>query len=128
VGALLVQRSSGVGGLVGVDADHYRHAGAFLEGLPRIPGGQADLGLGRPLLSHSRSGADRTAQPFLSQPEGGSGGSGATCRHPGTYGLQTQGSYRSFNKSVASDFLDEAVRCAVVTSRRVHHRIRERLR
>jgi hypothetical protein len=69
------------------------------------------LGLGRPLSSHSRSGADRTAQPFLSQPEGGSGGSGATCRHPGTYGLQTQGSYRSFNKSVASDFLDEAVRC-----------------
>jgi len=29
---------------------------------------------------------------------------------------------------VASDFLDEAVRRAVVTSRRVHHRIRERLR
>jgi len=26
------------------------------------------LGLGRPLLSHSRSGAGRTAQPFLSQP------------------------------------------------------------
>jgi hypothetical protein len=30
---------------------------------------------GRPMLSHSRSGA----------PEGGSSGSGATCRHPGTY-------------------------------------------
>jgi hypothetical protein len=44
-------------------------------------------------VSHSRSGAGRTAQPFLSQPEGGSGGSGATCRHPGTLRLQTQGPY-----------------------------------
>jgi hypothetical protein len=51
-------------------------------------GGQADFGPGSPLLSHSGSGAGKTAQPFLRQPEGSNGGSGATCRHPGTYGLQ----------------------------------------
>src|SRR5215212_4095226 len=55
--------------------------------------GRPTLGLGRPLWSHSRSGAGRTAQPFLSHPEGGSGGCRATCRHPGTLRLQTQGSY-----------------------------------
>ena len=67
--AVLIQRGGGVGGLVGVDADHHRHAGTFLEGGQETPGGQADFGQGSPLLSHSRSGAGRTAQPFLSQPE-----------------------------------------------------------
>jgi hypothetical protein len=36
--AVLVQRGGGVGGLVGVDADHHRHAGTFLEGQQGIPG------------------------------------------------------------------------------------------
>jgi hypothetical protein len=30
--AVLIERGGGVGGLVGVDADHHRHGGAFLEG------------------------------------------------------------------------------------------------
>jgi hypothetical protein len=30
--AVLVERGGGVGGLVRVDPDHYRHPGAFLEG------------------------------------------------------------------------------------------------
>src|SRR5829696_655281 len=56
--------------------------------------GRPTLGRGRPLLSHSRSGAGGTAQPFLSQLKlSGSGVCGATCRHPGTLRLQTQGSY-----------------------------------
>jgi hypothetical protein len=85
--AVLIQCGGGMGGPVGVDADRHRHGGRLSRGR-QAPGGQADFGQGRPLWSHSRSGAGRTAQPFLSQPEGGSGGSGATCRHPGTYGLQ----------------------------------------
>src|SRR5215211_5296369 len=83
--AMLVEDGGGVGGLVGVDADHHRHRGAFLE---RWAGehreGRPTLRRDNPLLSHSRSGAGRAAQPFLSQPEGGSGVCGATCRHPGT--------------------------------------------
>src|SRR5215216_4178787 len=56
--------------------------------------GRPTLGRGRPLLSHSRSGAGGTAQPFLSQLMlSGSGVCGATCRHPGTLRLQPQGSY-----------------------------------
>jgi hypothetical protein len=89
---------------VGVDADHHRHGGAFLE---RWAGehreGRPTLGRDSPLLSHSRSGAGRTAQPFLSQlkPDG-SGVCRATCRHPETLWLQTQGSYPPFNKSEAA--------------------------
>ena len=97
--ALLIEHGGGVGGLVGVDADRHRHVGAFLEGQRRHQEGRPTWGRGSPLLSHSRSGAGRTAQPFLSQPEGGSGVCGATCRHPGTLWLQPQGSYRQFNKS-----------------------------
>src|SRR5262245_59955672 len=56
--------------------------------------GRPTWGVCSPLLSHSRSGAGRTAQLFSSQPNlGGSGACGATCRHPGTLRLQTQGSY-----------------------------------
>jgi hypothetical protein len=40
----VVVECGGVGGLVGVDADHHRHAGAFLEGRQKQPGGRADLG------------------------------------------------------------------------------------
>ena len=36
--AMLIQHGGGVGGLVRVDTDHHRHAGAFLEG------GQEDTG------------------------------------------------------------------------------------
>jgi hypothetical protein len=86
--AVLVERGGSVGSLVRVDADHYRHAGAFLEDAQEHRRGQADFAQSKPLLSHSRSGADRTAQPFLSRPEGGSGGSGATCRHPGPTGCR----------------------------------------
>jgi hypothetical protein len=46
--AVLVQRGGGVGGLVGVDADHHRHAGAFLEGRQ----GHRE---GRPTLSQGQS-------------------------------------------------------------------------
>src|SRR5829696_2560672 len=56
--------------------------------------GRPTLGRGRPLLSHSRSGAGGTAQPFLSQLKlSGSGVCGATCRRPGTLRLQPKGSY-----------------------------------
>jgi hypothetical protein len=92
--AVLVQGGGGVGGLMGVDADHHRHAGTLLEAGRRHREGRPTLGHSRPLLSHSRSGAGRAAQPFLSQPEGGSGVCGATCRHPGTLWLQIQGSTR----------------------------------
>jgi hypothetical protein len=47
--AVLVEGGGGVGGLVGVDADHHRHGGAFLEGqqgTPGTPGGQTDFGAG----------------------------------------------------------------------------------
>jgi hypothetical protein len=57
------------------------------------------------LLSHSRSGAGRTAEPFWSQPSpGGTGSPGATYRHrhPWNLQLQTAGSYAAFNKSVGS--------------------------
>jgi hypothetical protein len=58
-------------------------------------------GMRTPFLSGGQENTGRTAQPFLSQPDGGSGVCGATCRHPGTYGLQPPGSYPRFNKSVA---------------------------
>ena len=53
---------------------------------------------------------DRTTVLEPTQTSSGSGGCGATCRHPGTLRLQPQGSYRPFNKSVGSD--ESASRCA----------------
>jgi hypothetical protein len=84
--AVPIERGRGVGGLVWVDPDGHRHGGTFLEGGQGATGeGRPTLSRSNPLWSHSRSGAGRTAQPFLSQPEtSGSGGCGATCRHPGT--------------------------------------------
>ena len=40
------------------------------------------------------------AQPFSSQPKGGSGVCGATCRHPGTLWAAGPGLLPGFNKSV----------------------------
>jgi len=79
---------------VRVDADHHRHAGAFLEGGQKTPGRAGRLWAGQTSVEPLPVGAGRTAQPFLSQPDGGSGGCGATRRHPGTLRLQPQGSYR----------------------------------
>jgi hypothetical protein len=45
--AVLVERGRGVGGLVGVDADHHRHAGTFLEGR------EGATGEGRPTLGRA---------------------------------------------------------------------------
>jgi hypothetical protein len=82
--AVLVERGGGGGGLVRVDPMVTGIRAPFIRAGRNTPGGQADLGRLRPLWSHSRSGAGRTAQPFRSQPDGGSGACGATCRHPGT--------------------------------------------
>jgi hypothetical protein len=40
--AVLIQHGGGVGGLVGIDADHHRHGAPFSRG-QEAPGGQADL-------------------------------------------------------------------------------------
>jgi hypothetical protein len=44
---VLVEGGGGVGGLVGVDADHHRHGDAFLEGQ------QGATGEGRPTWSRA---------------------------------------------------------------------------
>jgi hypothetical protein len=57
----LVESGGGVGGLVGVDPDGHRHAGTFLAGGQGTEEGRPTWGRGRPLWSHSWSGAGRTA-------------------------------------------------------------------
>jgi hypothetical protein len=91
--AVLVQGGGGVGGLVGstpiitgMQAPSVRASRWHQEGRPTLAG--ADLCGATPGRVPGR-----TAQPFSSQPDGGSGACGATCRHPGTYGLQPQSSY-----------------------------------
>jgi hypothetical protein len=86
---------------VGVDPDGHRHVGTFLEDGQEHRGGQADFGQGQSSVEPLPVGCrqDRTTVLEPTQTSSGSGGCGATCRHPGTLRLQPQGSYRSFNKS-----------------------------